>query len=224
MKRQVGVTLIEVVVVVGIIGVLAAAAVPSVRDIMEQRRIKGFAREAAGMLQMARSEAMRTGRNHMVFFGPPGTTDPAGNPIQDAGGTSVPILILDDGLPATANCHIDGGEPIETLEAEAGVSWGVTNATVRVPIDTGGAAFSPPQASGGTFADPSNNARNWVLFRPDGIPVGVSGTATLCGTVGDTGSGGAGLYITNGKRDYAATLSPIGAMRVHGWSGGSWSQ
>jgi type II secretory pathway pseudopilin PulG len=216
--------LIEVVVVLGIIGALAAMAVPSIQDMIERRRLQGAARDLANMFQIARSQAIRTGNHHIVFFGPPGTTDPAGTVLTDASGTSVPLLILDDGSPATANCHIDGGEDRETIAAQSMIGWGVSEATVKVPTDTGGAAFSPPQTSGTTASDPSNNATNWVLFRPDGIPVGFEPTATTCGTIGDTGTGGAGLYVTSGGRDYAVTLAPLGSTRVHTWGGAGWTE
>jgi type II secretory pathway pseudopilin PulG len=216
--------LIEVVVVLGIIAALAAMAVPSIQDMIERRRLQGAARDLANMFQIARSQAIRTGNHHIVFFGPPGTTDPAGTVLTDASGTSVPLLILDDGSPATANCHIDGGEDRETIAAQSMIGWGVSEATVKVPTDTGGAAFSPPQTSGTTASDPSNNATNWVLFRPDGIPVGFEPTATTCGTIGDTGTGGAGLYVTSGGRDYAVTLAPLGSTRVHTWGGAGWTE
>ena len=214
-------TLIEVLIVVAIIGALTAMAVPSLREMQKQSRAKGLARDLGNSFQLARSEAMRTGGSWMVFFGPPGTQDPAANPIQDAGGTSVPLLILQDD---NGNCHIDGGEDFEVVRAVDGMGWGVSSATVRVSTDTGAAAFSPPQSSGSTFADPSNTATDWVMFRPDGVPVGISGTATTCGTVGDTGSGGAALYVTNGFRDYAVVVTALGGVRVHGWDGSGWTQ
>ena len=191
---------------------------------LERRRVQGAARDLANMFQIARSQAIRTGNYHIVFFGPPGTTDPAGTVLTDASGTSVPLLILDDGSPATANCHIDGGEDRETLAAQNMIGWGVSEATVKVPTDTGAATFNPPQSSGTTAADPSNNATNWVLFRPDGIPVGFEPTATTCGTIGDTGTGGAGFYIKSGGRDYAVTLAPLGSVRVHAWGGAGWTE
>jgi prepilin-type N-terminal cleavage/methylation domain-containing protein len=221
--RRSGFSLIEVVVAMGIIAALAATAIPSIQEMIEKRRIQGFARDAANMFQIARSQAIRTGNYNIVFFGPPGTVDPASNPIEDAGGTSVPILILDDGAPATANCHIDGGEPIETLAAEADVGWGVALASIKVPADEGGATFSPPQSSGTTYSFPGATARNWVLFRPDGVPVGIAPTATTCGTIGEIGTGGAGLYFTSNSRDYAVTISPVGSVRVHAWNGTAWS-
>ena len=223
-KHRAGITLIEIAVVMGIIAALAAASIPSIQDMLERRRLQGFARDLGNMFQIARSQAIRTGNYQIAFFGPLGTADPAGTVLVDSSGDPVPMLILDDGSPATANCHIDGGEDRETIPMPNQVGFGVSEASVKVPTDTGTAAFSPPQASGTTASDPSNNATNWVLFRPDGIPVGFDPTSTTCGTIGDTGTGGAGLYVTSGGRDYAVTLAPLGGVRVHTWGAAGWTQ
>jgi prepilin-type N-terminal cleavage/methylation domain-containing protein len=223
-KRRAGFSLIEVVVALAIIAALAAASIPSIQAMIERRRLQGFARDLGNVFQIARSQAIRTGNNQIVFFGPLGPADPAGTVLVDTTGSSVPMLLLDDGPAATANCHIDVAENRETIPLPNQVTFGVSEATVKVPIDTGTATFTPPQASGTTASGPSNNATNWVLFRADGIPVGFDPTSTTCGTIGDTGTGGAGLYITSGGRDYAVTLAPLGGTRVHTWGGGAWTQ
>ncbi len=223
-NRRAGFTLIEVVVVLGIIAALSAAAIPSIQEMIERRRLQGFARDLGNVFQIARSQAIRTGNNQIVFFGPLGTADPAGTVLVDSAGSPVPMLILDDGSPATANCHIDVAEDRETIPLPNQIAFGVSEATVKVATDTGTATFSPPQSSGTTASDPSNNPTNWVLFRPDGIPVGFDPTSTTCGTIGDTGTGGAGLYVTSGGRDYAVTLAPLGSVRVHTWGPAGWTQ
>jgi prepilin-type N-terminal cleavage/methylation domain-containing protein len=223
-KHRSGFTLIELAIVLGIIAALAAAAIPSVQDMLERRRLQGFARDLGNVFQIARSQAIRTGNYQIVFFGPLGTADPAGTVLVDSVGATVPMLLLDDGSPATANCHIDGGESRETIPLPNKIEFGVSEASSKVPTDTGSAVFSPPQSSGTTASDPSNNPTNWVLFRPDGIPVGFDPTSTTCGTIGDTGTGGAGLYVTSGGRDYAVTLAPLGSARVHTWGEAGWTQ
>jgi prepilin-type N-terminal cleavage/methylation domain-containing protein len=222
-RGRLGFTLIEIMVVVGIIAVLAAITTVQMGEWLVNQRVKAAARSAADAYQLARSEAIRTGSNHIVFYGSPGATDPAGTSLNGTAGTWVPILILNDGPPTTANCQIDGGEAIRGVQPETDVQWGVSKANVKVPDDTGTAPFSPPQSSGGTFSDPSNNSVNWVLFRPDGIPVSFSFSGGTCGQIAGTGSGGGALYVTNGERDYAMVLSPLGGVRVHLWHGNAWS-
>jgi type II secretory pathway pseudopilin PulG len=225
-KRRSGISLIEIVVVMGIIAALAATAIPSIQDMIERRRLQGFARDLGNMFQIARSQAIRTGSNHIVFFGPLGTTDPAFTVLisSSGSGATVPMMILDDGPAATANCHIDSSEDRETLPLPNLITFGVSEANAKVPSDTGTATFTSPQLSGTTSSDPSNAATNWVLFRPDGIPVGFDPTSTTCGTIGDAGTGGLGLYVTSGGRDYAVTLAPLGSVRVHTWGTTGWTE
>lgn len=208
------------VVVVGIVSAVIALAVPGIQDWGRNQRLKSAARSLTDAFQLARSEAIRTGNNHIVFLSAGGGTDPAGAALQDPAGTPVPILILDDGQPGSANqnCRIDAVELSQVVYAEQGVNWGVSFATTSAPEE--GAAAIP--GSGVSFRAPSGALTNWVLFRPDGIPVGFSPACNL----GGVGSGGGAVYVTNGSRDYVVTLTPLGGTRVHGWMPevGGWSQ
>ncbi|MFK8067525.1 MAG: GspH/FimT family pseudopilin [Gammaproteobacteria bacterium] len=56
-----GFSLIELVVTVAIAGILMAVAVPSMRDLMVNNRIAGYANEFLSGLQLARSEAVKRG-------------------------------------------------------------------------------------------------------------------------------------------------------------------
>jgi prepilin-type N-terminal cleavage/methylation domain-containing protein len=209
-----GLTLIELVVVLAIVAALSLVLAPLMTTWSERQELKAAARAAGDLLSLARSEAIRTGNNHVVFFGP----DPAGTGLVDDEGNFVPMLALDDGTPATANCRIEAGEARETISPEGPVSWGVTHATGPAPGDANGATFAAPQAIGHTFIDPAGNPANWVLFRPDGLPVVFTGAFPDCGVIGPTGTGGAAFYITNGKRDYSLVLTPLGGVRVHAWN------
>jgi type II secretory pathway pseudopilin PulG len=223
-KHTSGITLIEIVTALALAGILATVAGVQLAEYVGHLRARSAARKAADAFQMARSEAIRTGRNHIVFFGPPGATDPAGTAITDGSGQWVPMLILDDGPPDSANCRIDAGEATEPIRTVPDVTWGVSQATARAPDDPGAAPFVPPQANGATFTDPANNPVNWMLFRPDGIPVAFSYAAGACAEISTTGRGGGALYLTNGKRDYGVVVSPLGGVRVHHWvHDASWS-
>ena len=207
--RKGGMTLLEVMVVVAIIGVLSAMAVPNVRAWLVDQRLKTSARMVADVMNLARGEAIRTGNNHIVFLG----ADIDGAALLSSDGNPQ-VLLLDDGAPAAADCAIGAGEPQRTFRVETDVDLGVVSATAAHPLDTGDGSF----ADGFTFVQPSagNPEARWVLFGPDGIPVGLTDTCVR----GTTGSGGGAVYVQNGRREFAVVLTPLGGVRVSGWEAG----
>ena len=64
--RQHGLTLVETAVAVSVIAAAAAAAAPGVNQLIETRRLAGFAHQLASDLQLARHEAIV--RNQAVRF------------------------------------------------------------------------------------------------------------------------------------------------------------
>ena len=225
-RARSGFTLIELMIVLAVIGVLLVVAAASMIEGNRNAQLKAKVREVADVMQVARAEAIRTNDNQVIFFGNPGTTDPSLTPVE-VGGTWVPVLHIDDGPNATADCAIAAGEAEHWVKADVdGLNWGVSSATTKVPADAGAAPFDPagpPAWDGATFADTTSTKINWMMFRPDGIPRVFSGAIGSCGTVSAVGQGGGALYITNGERDYAVVITPLGGVRVHSWNGSNWS-
>lgn len=204
-RARAGFSLIEVMVVVAILGALAAVAAPGLSRFLANQRVKSAARSVADSFQIARAEAIRTGDAHIVYL--LGQADPGGT----LPGT--PALVIDDGPAAGRNCRIDAGEPRSTIRAEQGVAWGAAQAgTTPAPGDY---ADADP-ADGATFRDAAGNTVSWVMFRGDGVPLTFDAGCTLA----PIGSGGGAVYVTNGDRDYAVVLSPLGAVRVHAYDVG----
>jgi prepilin-type N-terminal cleavage/methylation domain-containing protein len=224
-RRSQGFTLIEAAIVITIIGVVSAMTLPNVSRYLEAGRTRAAARSVADAFNVARAQAIRTGNNHLVFFAIGGAGDTAGNPLEKRNGEPVPILVLNDGAPGSANqnCVIDAGEDFITFEAQEGVGWGVNGPTSgqRPPDEL----LPSIPASGSSFQPPNSTALtppvSWVQFRPDGVPVAVDATCNP----GQLGSGGGTIYLWSANRDFAITLSPLGGVRVHQWnaSTGGWS-
>ena len=101
-----GFTLIEVMVSVGIVGVLALVMGVNMRDSLGEMRAKGAVRRVADLLMLARTEAIRTGDNHIVFL----FRDAQDNPINvPAGGPAAAILVRDaNGNGTVVRCLPEG--------------------------------------------------------------------------------------------------------------------
>jgi prepilin-type N-terminal cleavage/methylation domain-containing protein len=212
-------TLIELMVVVAIIGVVAIAATPSVRNWFRDQRVKQATRSVGDALQLARAEAIRTSDNVFVVF-------------QGALGAPAPIAIVDDGAPNVANCFIDAGEVIHEVDAIAGVVWGTTPGVAGGTLAPSDSGMAPANVvNGATFTDATElpaNPATWILFQADGMPrlFTPASPGPGCVQIGDAGDGGGAIYLTNGRRDYAAVLSPLGTVHLHRWdpSVPGWSQ
>lgn len=217
-RRRAGVTLIELAVVLAIGSALAASAVFGIAEWSRAQRVKTSARAVSDAFQLARTEAIRSGDNYVVVFG-------AGAlPNADAD-----IVVVDDGRPDVANCSIAASEIRHRVDLENGVTWGTDPDLAGTTPATGdpGLAVSNTQ-NGSSFTtaalDP-NVPASWVVFQPDGIPRLFTTNGVTCTEIGLRGQGGGAIYVTNGDRDYAVVVSPLGTTRVHAWnpSNGNWT-
>ena len=222
-RRTGGFTLIEAVIVVAIIGVVSATALPNVSQYFENARGRAAAKSVVDAFHAARAQAIRTGNNHLVFFSIDGAGDTAGTNLLAADGRAVPILVLNDGAPGSANqnCEIDAEEETLTFAAQEGVGWGSNVPTsAQLPPDE---LLSALPANGSSFRAPNGTTPvTWVQFRPDGVPVAVDASCNA----GRLGTGGGTIYLWTNRRDFAVTLAPLGGTRVHTWNAatGGWTQ
>jgi prepilin-type N-terminal cleavage/methylation domain-containing protein len=211
-KRRTGFTLIEIMIVVAIVGVITLASVPAFNSWTQNTRTRAAARSMADLLLLARSQAIRSSIDHLVFF----QTDADGAALTDSNGNEVLALLTrdlnGDGMP-TANEYM-ASVPIDSA---AGLSWGFNMASLSAPGDP-----DATMTRNWTFREPDGaTPANWVLFRPDGLP-----RAFKVGSFerGEVGSGAGAVYLTSGRRDYAIVLAPLGGVRVESWNagGGQW--
>jgi prepilin-type N-terminal cleavage/methylation domain-containing protein len=219
-RQSGGFTIVELMMALAIVGIIAAMALPGWRQFQINQRLRDVTRAGANMAQTARSQAIATGNNHILYLAAGVGTDACGNPLVDAQGNAVPMLVLDDGPPgAGTNCCINAGERVltEPVFTRPGVmdnvNWGATFAAGPSPGDSGGGNF----ATGSTFTDANGNQARWVMFRPDGIPVGF----TAACVAGRIGSGAGGIYVTNASRDYSVVVTPLGGTHVNGFERGA---
>lgn len=63
-----GISLVEMLIVVGIIGIMAAILYPSIMNSMETREFENSARDIQSTLQRAKFQAVKTKLNHRVRF------------------------------------------------------------------------------------------------------------------------------------------------------------
>jgi prepilin-type N-terminal cleavage/methylation domain-containing protein len=209
-RRRAGFTLIEAMVVVGIIAIFAALAVPSWRQYQRNLQLRSAARSVSNAYAYARSHALSTGNRHMVVFAvdPGNPNDACGNAIVDAQGNPVPMLVYED---LDDNCCLDVATELRLSErAVPGVSWGVTPAPPAGPAASPEDAGAGDYSTGSSFAEPGGGDAAWVAFGPDGIPQSFDAACNL----GTTGTGAGAIYLTNGLRNYAVVLNPLGTGNV----------
>lgn len=211
-------TLVELVVAMALVGAMLALAASNLSDWSANQRATTSARSVADAFALARGEAIRTGSNHIVAF----------DIESGLSGISADVVIVNDGptgsLAGASNCHIDAGEIVHTISLEQGVGWGTDPDLANGAAAPNDSGASGNQASGSSFTNATTGDASWVLFGSDGLPRRFTqngSTTPPCTALGSVGQAGGAIYLTNGNRDYAVVMSPLGTVRLHRWQEGA---
>jgi prepilin-type N-terminal cleavage/methylation domain-containing protein len=210
-RRERGMSLIELCVVVSIMLILAALVMPRVSSVMAETRLRGSASEVASLLQQARMRAVRTNTFVTVRYAPlVGNANVAyvdslnllGNPGDGSGdgqynanaapGTREAVVSLGQGIrflaagnPAFPAANVDsGGQLTQNDGTPLRISW---------------SARGLPCAPAGAVCQ---NAAAYAYFLTDGNPDQPGGTDT--------------------NRWAAVTVSRSGRIKVWMWTGVAW--
>lgn len=192
-RGSAGMTLVELMIVVGLLGLLFTVALPSFRDYLRGRDTRSAAVAVQVAVNVAKSHAATTNRRVVLDFSPGGlsTGDGFYTAYDDLDG---------DGVPSAA--EVDTLR-LPTRAANAGIAgW-------RLPD---GVEFGPPAgASAGPLGVPVSP--DGVTFTDDRITVRPDGTAGEAGHIA--------LRDPDG-RGWAITLTAGGAVRIYHFDGSGW--
>jgi type IV fimbrial biogenesis protein FimT len=170
MKKQLGFTLIEVLITLSISAILLAYAVPSFRGMIENNRIASMSNDFTSYIQLARSESLRRGLPVSICSSNNSTQTACGSNTTWNKGWIVFVDSNDDGAMASAADRIKIGPTLGTNRTIT-TSSGVMTFTASGFVSRGNTTYL--LSSSGCTA---NNAKTLTLSTTGRISI----AATAC--------------------------------------------
>lgn len=131
--KQQGMTLIELMVVMGILGVLASLAIPSLRGFQERYRLEGYAMALVTDIHYVRSESVALNKGLRISFG------------TDAGGT---CYLIHSGNTTNCTCNSNGtaqcSDTTNSIQKSVGLA---TDLGIRVQSNVSSILFDPSRGT-----------------------------------------------------------------------------
>jgi prepilin-type N-terminal cleavage/methylation domain-containing protein len=210
---QAGFSMIELLIVVIIFLIVAAAAIPTVMSSLRMAHLRGAASDYAGLLEVARSYAIRDNRYYSTYILTAGT----GSPVAQAYVDMLPKVLT--GASGNGGTSVATGDPTITIESDI-----VEETVASAPNTSNLEAQLLPSTTPVTPTDASATA---PTFGPRGLPC-TPNSALTGGTVCDS-SGGPTAYWTFLKNTRsstweAVTVTPAGRIQKWYYTGSAWQK
>jgi prepilin-type N-terminal cleavage/methylation domain-containing protein len=192
-RKQKGVTLIELAVVMAIVGIMALFVAPAIGEWLNNFHLRQEARERASDLQFAKMKAISTGVRCTVTFN------------QDVGGTTYCYVIFpdydNDLILDTADYAYDlnGDGIMETVNE-------TNNIFERIEYTERNIFFDSAKGTDGNGLDfPLVNGYPAISFDRSGLPKDGAGRLTNAESI----------YIKNNNKRLQITISPAGRIGIN---------
>ncbi len=210
---QAGFSLVELALVTIITLIVTAAAVPTVVSSYRMAHLRGAASDYAGLLEVARSYAIRDNRYYSTYILSAGTGSPAAMAYVDM----LPKVLT--GASGNGGTSVATGDPVVTIESDV-----ILEAVSSAPNTTNLQNQLLPSTTPVTPTDASVTA---PAFGPRGLPCTPNSNITG-GTICDS-SGGPTAYWTFLKNTQAGTweavtVTPAGRIQKWIYAGSAWQK
>jgi type IV fimbrial biogenesis protein FimT len=158
-----GLTLVELLVVIGLVGILIAVVAPSMQGLISAKRVQGISDEIVTDVQYARSEAARRNRDVHIGFQASDTlscyvlyVEPVVPPVAlPAAGVNGGVGSCDCSLTPGQNVCTEGREEIKTVQVPRSAGVGFSASSADGPIANFGSVSAGLVSRGASGALPA---------------------------------------------------------------------
>ena len=209
---EAGFSMIEILVVVVIFLIVAAVSIPSVLSSVRMAHLRGAASDYAGLLEQARSYAIRDNRYYSTYI----LASTGGALVREAYVDMLPKVLT--GASGNGGTSVASGDPVITIESD------VVNEPVGSAPNTSNLESQLLPST--TPVTPTDSTVTAPTFGPRGLPC--TPVALTGGTVCDSSGGPTAFWTffenTSASSWQAVTITPAGRIQKWFYTGSAWQK
>jgi len=210
-RKQAGFSLMELLLVVIIVLIAVAVAVPSDLSALRMGHLRGAASDYAGLLEVARSYAIRDNRYYSTYI----LSAATGSPVAELYVDMLPKVLT--GASGNGGTGVTTGDPVVTIESDV-VVIAATNAPNTTNLQTQLLPSTTP-------VTPTDTSVTAMTFGPRGLPCtpnsNITG-GTVCNSSGGPTAFWTFLKNTQSNTWEAVTVTPAGRIEKWMYTGSAW--